>query len=350
MAKTAFWAGAVVSWAGMLALSLVLSAARAEEPATPVVARPAAAEASSPAASLDEILSRGVPAGVAELKLLEEKVRQVTAKVVPSTVGVRIGSGQGSGVIISADGYVLTAAHVVGKPGRDLTLVLHDGRTIKGKSLGVNHAIDAGLIKISEQGSWPHLEMGSSGELREGQWCLAFGHPGGFQRDRQPVLRAGRVLVSRASVVMTDAALVGGDSGGPLVDLEGRVIGIHSRIGSAITANMHVPVDTYRETWDRLAAGEDWGAPPGQGPFLGVVGDTQSEGAKILEILPDSPAAKANIQAGDVITRFDGREVKTFAALVEMVAGKKPGDKVALELLRGEATLKIEVVIGKRGN
>src|SRR3954466_942030 len=122
--------------------------------------------------------------------------------------------------------------------------------------------------------------MGISGALHKAQWCIALGHPGGFKLGRTAPLRLGRILDLRGTFITTDCTLVGGDSGGPLFDLDGKVIGIHSRIGASTLANIHVPVDTYTETWDRLAAAEAWGdrfAFGPRGPLLGVVGETHEK-------------------------------------------------------------------------
>jgi serine protease Do len=217
------------------------------------------------------------PHSVAELRALEGQVEKVLAKVVPCTVGIRIGNGQGSGVIVSADGYVLTAGHVSGEPNRNAVVTLPSGKELKGKTLGRNTGIDSGLIKITEPGPYPFVEMSKAGPLAKGQWVVAVGHPGGFRRNRSPVVRLGRVLFANPFLIRTDCTLVGGDSGGPLFDLDGLVVGIHSRIGpGAITENIHVPVDTYRETWDRLASAESWGDQ------LGRQATVQSAGGKIV--------------------------------------------------------------------
>jgi len=198
------------------------------------------------------------PKAPADLKLLEKKLQEVIGRVRECTVGVRVGVSQGSGVIVSPDGYVLTAGHVVGKPNQPVTFFLADGRTVRGKTLGMYVSADAGLMKITEKGPWPHVEMGYSSEVKPGMWCLALGHPLGYQEQRPPVVRVGRILRVRATLLQTDCPLVGGDSGGPLFDLEGRVIGIHSRIGSPTDMNLHVPVDVFRENWERLTKGEAW--------------------------------------------------------------------------------------------
>ena len=144
---------------------------------------------------------------------------------------------------------------------------------------------------------------------------------------------------------------MGGDSGGPLFDMHGRVIGIHSRIGGSARANLHVPADAYRQSWDRLAKGEAWGqrmrGPRPGGPYVGVVADPRSNRAKILGVQRGSPAEAAGIRPGDVIAKFDGKPVKDFAALAAAVRAKRPGNKVTVEIQRGDETLRLELTIGK---
>jgi S1-C subfamily serine protease len=231
-------------------------------------------------------------------------------------------------VIISKDGYVLTAAHVAGRPNltNNVLLTLADGREVKGKTLGLYRTLDAGLMKITEPGDYPFAEMGNSAILRDGQWCLALGHPGGYQEDRGIVLRVGRVLLNdlREGVIVTDCTLVGGDSGGPLFDMDGRVIGINSRIAESLNSNMHVPVSTFKDVWDRLDKGEDWGHLPGQEPWLGVKGADNPKYAQIESVTPGSPADEAGLIAGDIIISFDGQSIPDFAALKAKVNDWRP--------------------------
>jgi V8-like Glu-specific endopeptidase len=230
------------------------------------------------------------PKDLKELRALETQVKKVLDKTIACTVGVRVDAAQGSGVIVTEDGYVLTAGHVSGKPDRDVELILPSGKVLKGKTLGQNTAIDSGLIKITEPGKYPFAEMGRSGALHKGQWVIGIGHPGGFRANRTPVVRLGRVLAVNSFVIRTDCTLVGGDSGGPLFDLDGKVVGIHSRIGAAsITENLHVPVDTYRDSWDRLAQSESWND----------AGGIASAGGKLIyqkkdRLTLDDPSSKLN--------------------------------------------------------
>jgi len=229
--------------------------------AWPLVALFALAAAGAAHAAADESAGDdqvAAPKNVAELKAIQAQIESVVAKVVPCTVGIQIGPAQGSGVIVSDDGLVMTAGHVVGKPGQDVTFLLADGKSAKGKTLGAYKTADAGLMKITEAGKWPCVEKGRSAELKSGAWCVAVGHPLGYRENRPPVVRIGRVLRAAENVIQTDCPLVSGDSGGPLFDLDGKLIGINSRIGGSTSQNFHVPVDIFHEHWDRLVKGEAW--------------------------------------------------------------------------------------------
>jgi serine protease Do len=300
---------------------------------------------------LQRILNGGAPESVADLRAMQEHVLRLTERLQKSTVGVRVGPAHGSGVVIK-DGYVLTAGHVVGLPNRQAAFVLFDGRVVRGKTLGMNAEIDSGLMKINEAPDVPVVEMGDSSKLKKGQWVLALGHPGGYETGRRPVLRMGRILDIEDDLIRTDCTLVGGDSGGPLFDMEGKVIAIHSRIGEYLTANIHVPVNTYKESWDRLAAGEAWGVPLASSAYIGVGADPDSSEARIAEVYEDSPAEKAGIKIGDVIVKFDGREIADFPALARQVQAQRPGDKVKVEVRRQvdgeEKIVELELEIGRR--
>ncbi len=332
------------------------SSPRPPEPPLPVLEIPP--RPPEPPLPVDAVFAKSGPSSVDDLRLIQNHVRELAKKVVAATVGLRIGGAQGSGVIISDDGYVLTAGHVSGAPKRNVLVILPDGRFVKGKTLGANHGIDSGLIKITDKnpdgGDWYHVNIGESKTLTAGTWCLCTGHPGGYKRGRPPVVRLGRILASRKGEIVSDCTMVGGDSGGPLFNMDGDVIGINSRIGGPLTANIHVPVDTFPATWDRLVNADEWGQRRGQsrqarpgGPFLGVGGVPQGE-CKITQVSPDSPAAKAGIKIGDIVKKFGGKDVKSFSQLVEMVGKKKPKDKVTVELIRDGKTITVELQIGKR--
>lgn len=301
------------------------------------------------------VFDKDVPETVQDLKEIQGHVKSILDRTIRTTVGIRVGASQGSGVIVTKDGYVLTAGHVSATPNRDCLVVLPDGRKLKGKTLGWNKGIDSGLVRITEPGEYPYSEMAKSADVKKGQWCLAIGHPNGIQPGRTPVVRLGRIQEASKTFLRSDCTLVGGDSGGPLFDMQGRVIGIHSRIGGPITANIHVPVDTYTETWDRLAKGEEWGAglfgfggKGGGEPYLGLRFDPDANGLKIANVSADSPAAKAGLMVNDVILSFDGKKVSKLEELTPLLQAKRPGNEVTLEVLRGDQTITVRVTLGKR--
>lgn len=304
-----------------------------------------------------EIEPTAVPESVEDLAALEERVASIIEKNKSATVCVRAGGGSGSGVIISEDGYVLTAGHVVSEPGRRVTFVFPDGSTARGESLGINIGIDAGLAKITQEGKWPFVEMGEMDEVKSGAWVVAMGHPGGFDIDRPIVARLGRVVRVRSTVIQTDCTIIGGDSGGPLFDLDGKVIGIHSRISENLHQNYHVPISMYDQGWDRLAAGEVWNRPatrgirPG-GPYIGVQGaqgPEQGKGAALSRVYRNSPAEKAGMRAGDIVVELDGSSVASFGDLASVVGKLEPGDQVPVEVERGGKRVKLTLEIGKAG-
>lgn len=305
-----------------------------------VALTPLHAESGPPA--LDKL----VPENVQDLRSIQERVKKVTAKVSSCVVSVRIGNAAGSGVIVSKDGYVLTAGHISGKPDRNVTITLPDGRRLKGKTLGSNAALDSGMIRITDEGEWPFVEMGDAAKLKEGAWCLALGHPEGYRKGRTPVLRLGRYLghPRNSKFLRTDCALVGGDSGGPLFALDGKVIGIHSQIGPYMTWNLHVPVDTYRASWDRLVKGDVWGGSKTRGPYIGVELD---EDCRIVNVEKDSPAEKAGLKADDVVIQFDKDRFEDLDDLLTLIGKRKPGEEVPIRVRRGKNILNLKVVIGK---
>lgn len=302
---------------------------------------------------LAKLLSGEPPETIQDLKAMQERFRSLARKLVRCTVGLRVGGAQGSGVIISEDGYVLTAGHVSGQAGRTVTVILHNGKQLKGKTLGADLELDAGLIKIEDKGEWPYAEMGTSKDLGRGQWCVCIGHPGGYRPERSAPVRVGRILDNRANGIRTDCMLVGGDSGGPLFDTRGKIIGINSRIGASARSNLHAPIDAFTKGWDRMVKSETWGGnqrssgPTRGGPWLGVTSDPDADNAKIGKVSENSPAAKAGIKAGDIITRFDGKNINSFQDLSRLVKQKKPGDEVEVVVLREDQSVKLKLKLEK---
>jgi serine protease Do len=272
-------------------------------------------------------------------------VADLVHHVSPAVVSVRVGTSIGSAVVISKDGLVLCAAHVGGGPRREARFTFPDGRTVRGETLGTNHEMDAGLMKITDQGSWPYVDVGSPSETKTGDWVLALGHPGGYDADRSVVVRLGRIIAS-SRFLQTDCVLISGDSGGPLFDMQGRVIAIHSRISESTSENYHVPIDTYFDTWDRLANGETWGNErPRPWSTIGVRAVDDPEGCRLERVNEDGPAFAAGLRAGDLILRVNDHPVTDAECLVHCIRQIEPGNE-ALVLVRREGeqlALKVKV-------
>lgn len=289
------------------------------------------------------LFSGKAPADISQLKFLEKRSAELMDELLPAIVNVQVGAAQGSGVVVSRDGYVLTAAHVIGRQNLNARIKFPDGREVNAKTLGLNRGVDSGMLKITEPGNYPYVEIGESSGMKNGQWVLAIGHPGGWDEKRGLVLRVGRLLYKNPTVLRTDCVLVGGDSGGPLFDFEGRVIGIHSRIGNALWDNFHVPIDTFSEDWDQLVASKIVGASTKAYIGLSLSGDTN----QVSEVAPGSPAEQAGVKKDDRIIRMDGKPVKDKASMGEVFRELKIGQKVELVIQRGELEITMELEVGE---
>lgn len=311
-----------------------------------------AAEVLPVSPELAAVLERRYPQNVADLQLLEAQVEKVATQAVPATVEIEVGHNIGSGVIISPEGLVLTAAHVIGGAKRPATVVLADGRRLKGHTLGAHHEIDAGMVQLDEiPKDLPFAPVAPADDVKVGAWVVATGQPGGILDDRSPPVRLGRVLAQGGEWICTDCTLVGGDSGGPLFNMQGEVMAIHMSIGPSAVHNFHVPVPMIRPFWDKMLAGEIWGTGigednDGERVVLGIAGGEVDEGCLVTQVFPGFPAASGGILPGDIITAVDKTKVESFLELTQLVLGKEPGDKIQLEILRDEKELEFDIVLG----
>ncbi len=290
-----------------------------------------------------------------DLEAIQTALTSVLAQARAATVCIDLGQGSGSGVIVSEDGLVLTAAHVSGGVNKEVTVIMEDGRKLKAVTLGLNSESDAAMIRITEKGKFPFIEVDRDDTARLGDWVFSLGHSGGFDKDRGSVVRLGRLVRMAESTIQSDCTLIGGDSGGPLFDLQGRLIGIHSRVGQQLQVNMHVPTSVFVKNWDPMLKTEFIGEGPfakkpekGKG-FLGLASEPYPDGGlKVTKVGKDTPAAQAGIKEGDVLLKLNGKELKTREMLQDMLKEMAEGDPLAFDATRDGKPLTFKLKLGAR--
>lgn len=286
------------------------------------------------------INDKKAPENHADLMAIQNALHRTLPATRAATVAIELGEGSGSGVIVSADGLVLTAAHVSTGVDVDLKVVMEDGTKHDAISLGLVASSDAAMVRILGDGPFPFVEIDRNDQTRLGDWVYSLGHAGGYFEDRGPVLRLGRIVRIAHATFQSDCILIGGDSGGPLFDLDGRLVAIHSRVGQRLPENMHVPMREYLRHWEAMEQREFVGKGPfAQQPeagtgFLGVIGEAGEGGLKILRVAEDSPASEAGIEPGDVIVSMNGTPIPDQETLQGLLAKMWAGHRVELELLR----------------
>ena len=268
-------------------------------------------------------------------------------------------SAQGSGFVISGDGYVLTNAHVIANAD-DVFVSLHDGREFTATIVGSDDLTDIALLKIESEDALPTMQIGDSDKLRVGEWVLAIGSP--YQLDQTVtagiVSAIGRRLPSEVYVpfIQTDAAVNPGNSGGPLINQRGDVIGINSQIlsrtGAFAGISFAIPINLAMDIQARLR--EDGKIERGRlGIYFGAVdpdaarafGMDEAKGALVNEIIPNSAAETGGVQTGDIILSFDGDEVSDAGSLPGVIGGGKPGRPAPLVVLREGERLTLTVIL-----
>jgi serine protease Do len=275
----------------------------------------------------------------------------------------RMVSSLGSGFVIDGkEGYIVTNNHVI--DGADEIIVnFHDGSKLKvDKVIGKDTKTDLALLKVTPKKPLPSVPFGGSAKLRVGDWVMAIGNPFGLGGS----VTVGIISAKQRDInsgpyddyLQTDAAINKGNSGGPLFNMDGQVIGVNTAIisptGGSIGIGFAVPSDTAMSVVDQLRQfGET------RRGWLGVriqsvtediaesVGIKENVGALVAGVTPDGPAAKAGIEPGDVVTRFDGKEVSSMRGLPRIVSQTPIGKKVDVELLRKGQKLTLQAVIGR---
>jgi putative serine protease PepD len=362
--------------AGALAISVISAGvggavALMVEPDHQVQSSIATADGSAPS-----VPAANAPAG---------SVEQVAAKVVPSVVKLETDLGraneEGSGIILTSDGLILTNNHVVAAaggtgrgdgPGRGVkpttTVTFADGRTAPFTVVGMDPASDIAVVRAEGVSGLTPITLGSSADLRVGQNVVAIGSPLGLEGTvttgivsalNRPVSTAGEAGNQNTvlDAIQTDAAINPGNSGGALVNMNGELVGINSAIatlggdakqgakGGSIGLGFAIPVDQAKRIADELiATGKASHASLG----VQVSNDTSTNGAKIVEVTPGGAADAAGLPSGVVVTKVDDRVVNSANALVAAVRSKAPGDNITLTYLdESGQPVSLQVTLGK---
>ncbi|WP_225206942.1 Do family serine endopeptidase [Novosphingobium huizhouense] len=360
--------------------------------ATLVTGFPAGAQvAQNDSAQMQNVVPRaGAPASFADLtQQLQPAVVNISTrqrvKVQPNNpfagtpFGDLFGGGQGgaqtreaqslgSGFIISADGYVVTNNHVITADGQgeveSITVTMTDGTDYPAKLIGRDAASDLAVLKIVGTKPFPFVKFGDSRHARVGDWVIAIGNPFGLGGTvTSGIISAVYRNTGSGSAydryLQTDASINRGNSGGPMFDMNGNVIGINNAIfsptGGSVGIGFAIPAEIAAPIVDKLRSGQAI-----ERGYLGVriqqlsddlaasLGLAKKRGEFIQSVEPGQGAAKAGIQAGDVVVSVDGREVTPDQTLSFLVANTAPGKRIPIELIRNGQRLTVQAVVGKR--
>ncbi len=268
--------------------------------------------------------------------------------------------GLGSGFIISADGYIITNAHVV-QLADEVTVTLTDKREFKAKVIGTDERTDVAVLKIEATGL-PKVTLGDSDKVRVGEWVLAIGSPFGFEN----TVTAGIVSAKSRDtgdfvpLIQSDAAVNPGNSGGPLFNSKGEVIGINSQIfsgsGGYLGISFAIPVNTAMTVANQLMKTGKLnrgriGVLMSQNSITKDLAESlglpNAKGALIDEVAADSPAEKAGLLAADIILKVNGKQIDTFIDVTRAISNTAPGTKVVLTVWRKGAQKEVAVTVGE---
>jgi len=311
-----------------------------------------------------QVVSQGVPDEFSS----DPRLRRFFGNEEPQRPSSQIEEGTGSGFIVDANGLILTNAHVV--DGADqVSVLLKDGRRLQGKVLGTDPVTDVAVVKV-EASNLPTVSLGNSELLQPGEWAIAIGNPLGLDNTVTAgiISATGRSSADigvgdrRVGFIQTDAAINPGNSGGPLLNEKGEVVGMNTAIISGAQGlGFAVPINTAKRISDLLIANGKV-----DHPYLGIqmatitpdlkqklnsdpnspVSVQEDKGIVVIKVIPDSPAAKAGLRAGDVIMKIGGKEAASAEVIQQAVEESKVGENLAIELRRQGQTLDLSIQPG----
>ncbi|HMJ05678.1 MAG TPA: Do family serine endopeptidase [Chthoniobacterales bacterium] len=324
------------------------------------------------------------PNAVATLDAISRERRTLVTSVIPSVVSIRtskrvpirrqymdpfeffyrnsrqfrnpreqemVQNSLGSGVIVSAEGHIITNNHVVDQVD-EIEVQMHDGRNLKARVVGADAKVDLAVLKVDDPGVKP-LKFADSDAVQAGDFVLAIGNPFGFEETVTDGIISSKGRPNRVDgfgdFLQTNAAINPGNSGGPLINLRGEIVGINtaiiSRSGGSQGIGFAIPSNSVKNALESLLKNgriirgylgiQMRTLPPGRSA-------QENEGVVVEDVVPGSPAADAHLQRGDVIQKFDGHEVKSFPVLQSLVSQTELSKKIELEVIRGGKPLKVQ--------
>ena len=306
-------------------------------------------------------MGRGsMPGGQNAIPFGDEFLQRFFGERLPSELPPQ--QGVGSGVVVSEDGCILTNNHVVA--GADeVTVTLASGREVPATVLGTDPMSDLAVVQIDEK-NLPAATLGDSDDLRIGEWVVAAGNPFGLRGTITAgiVSAKGRSNVRIAEYedfIQTDAAINPGNSGGPLIDLHGRVVGINTAIATRNGGNdgvgFAIPVNMAKSVMESLIHNGEvvrgWlgvAIQPLDEALAKSFGYDSTEGALIGNVLPDSPAAKAGLKAGDIVVKFGDKQISDTQQLRNLAAATAPGTRVRIEVIRNGEPQTVQLLVTQR--
>jgi S1-C subfamily serine protease len=294
-------------------------------------------------------------------------VSEVAERLAPSVANLRVrrrlrngrsADGGGSGVVVTADGFVVTSAHVVAGAGGPVRASLTDGRDVRADVVGADPLSDLAVLRAEDVGALQPAELGDAERLRVGQLVVAIGNPHGYTNSvtagvvsglgRSLPTHGGRVV---DNVIQTDAALNPGNSGGALADSRGRVVGINTAV-AGVGLGLAVPIDSvtrriigalmtegrFRRAYVGIAGGSR-PLPPRLAAQLG-----RAKGIEVVDVVAGSPADRGGLRAEDLVVAVDGTAVEDVGDLQRLMVADAIGATVALDVLRGGREVTVELV------
>ena len=281
-----------------------------------------------------------------DVNALQERIHSTIENVQAAVVSIRQQGGLFSGVIVSGTGTILSAGHAV-DPGKRYQVFLPDGRRFTAVGKGTNPRADCALLQITDKvEDLPFVRIGDSSTVVVNQPCLSLSFPGGQGNEKEPRVRFGRV-VSVGNTLQSTALMEPGDSGGPLFDLQGRVIGIHSRIGRQMDRNYEVPVNTFKQYWNELHREEVFTGGP-SAPKLGFRGKVLEDGSgiQVISVEDESLAKEHGIEKDDIVNVIQGAAVSSVDDLKKalLAAVEDPEiTEIVVGVRRGEEELRLPI-------